>query len=161
MYFKVMEKVRLLFFLGIALLSGGQSLFSQDKVEQKTKAKIESRHYIINVDRALPMQGRSVNLTSSYSLEIRNDSVISYLPYFGRAYTVPYGGGNGMIFREPLTDYTISFDKKNAARIKFRTKTTEGTADFNLQIFPNGSSSIQVTPSNRQSISYQGTLSEE
>ena len=44
------------------------------------------------------MKGRSRALTSDYSIEIRNDSVFSYLPYFGVAYNVPYGGGKGLIF---------------------------------------------------------------
>ncbi len=30
-----------------------------------------------------PMRGGSRNLTTNYTLEIRNDSVFSYLPYFG------------------------------------------------------------------------------
>ena len=42
------------------------------------------------------MKGGSKHLTSDYSLEIRNDSVYSYLPYFGVAYNVPYGGGKGL-----------------------------------------------------------------
>lgn len=161
-----MRKVRLFVFLGIALLLGGQSLCAQSKAEKKAekeqlvKEKIESGAYTIKVDRALPMQGRSVNLTSSYSLEIRNDSVFSYLPYFGRAYSVPYGGGSGMIFKEPLTDYTLSFDKETA-KIRFKTRTTEGNHEFGIQIFSNGSTSIQARPANRQGISYQGTLDTE
>ena len=34
----------------------------------------------INVDYMQPMKGRSRALTSDYSIEIRNDSVFSYLP---------------------------------------------------------------------------------
>jgi len=37
-------------------------------------------------------------LTSPYSVEIRNDSIISHLPYYGRAYSIPYGGGDSSFF---------------------------------------------------------------
>ena len=60
----------------------------------------------------MPMKGGSKHLTSDYSLEIRNDSVYSYLPYFGVAYNVPYGGGKGLNFSAPLSEYTSTYSKK-------------------------------------------------
>ena len=94
-----MRNIRLFFFVGIVLFFGGQSLYSQSKKErEEQKAKeikemIENGRFTIEVDRALPMGGRTVHLTTPYSLEMRGDSAISYLPYFGRAYSLPYGGG--------------------------------------------------------------------
>ena len=94
--FKVMKNVRLFWLVGIVLLLAGQSLYAQSKKEKKeqkvneVKELIDSKRFTVDVDRAIPMGGRSVNLTSPYSLEMRGDSVISYLPYFGRAYSAPY-----------------------------------------------------------------------
>lgn len=159
-----MRKEGLFVFLGIVLLFGGQSLSAQTKAEKKAeqesqiKEAIESGAYVIDVSRALPMSGRAVNLTSSYSLEVRNDSVYSHLPYFGQAYTAPYGGGEGMIFKEPLTDYKLTFDKKGTASVVFKTRNSEDTYEFRLQIFSNGSTTINVTSINKQGISYQGDL---
>ena len=85
-----MRNIRLFFFVGIVLFFGGQSLYSQSKKErEEQKAKeikemIENGRFTIEVDRALPMGGRTVHLTTPYSLEMRGDSAISYLPYFGR-----------------------------------------------------------------------------
>lgn len=159
-----MRHIRLLFLLGIVLLTGGQSLYSQTKKEKKEqkekeiKEMIDERRFTINVDRALPMRGRTVNLTSPYSLEMRGDSAISYLPYFGRAYSLPYGGGDGLRFEESITDYQSTFNKKGTARIKFVARTKEDTFRFDVQVFSNGSSIINVTPTNRQQITYQGEL---
>ena len=163
-YLRFMKNVRLLFLIGIVLTIGGQSLYSQNKKERKEqKAKdikemIESGRFTIDVDRALPMGGRTVNLTTPYSLEMRGDSAISYLPYFGRAYSLPYGGGDGMRFEESITDYQSTFDKKGTARIKFAARTKEDTFRFDVQVFSNGSAIISVTPANRQNITYQGEL---
>ena len=99
--FKVMKNVRLFWLLGIVLVIAGQSLCAQTKKEKReqkekeVKELIESKRFTIDVNRAIPMGGRSLNLTSPYSLEMRGDSAISYLPYFGRAYSAPYGGGDG------------------------------------------------------------------
>lgn len=162
-----MKRLSLALLLGIALCIGGQSLFAADnngkkekkeKQEQRVRDILESGSFTIDVDRALPLSGRSVNLTSSYSLELRGDSAISHLPYFGRAYSVPYGGGDGMRFEEAITDYSISYSKKDVAQIKFNARTEEDKFSFHVQVFPNGSASINVTPVNRQSISYQGEL---
>ena len=159
-----MRNIRLFFFVGIVLFFGGQSLYSQNKKERKEqKAKeikemIENGRFTIEVDRALPMGGRTVHLTTPYSLEMRGDSAISYLPYFGRAYSLPYGGGDGMRFEESITDYQSTFDKKGTARIKFVARTKEDTFRFDVQVFSNGSAIISVTPTNRQNITYQGEL---
>ena len=160
-----MKSFRLLVLMGIVLLVGGQSLYAQSKKERKeqkekeVKEMIDEKRFTINVNRALPMGGRSVNLTSSYTLEMRGDSVVSYLPYYGRAYSVPYGGGNGGVrFEQSVTDYQCSFNKKGTAQIKFVARTDEDTYRFDIQVFPGGSASIHVTPVNKQSITYQGEV---
>ena len=159
-----MRNIRLFFFVGIVLFFGGQSLYSQSKKERKEqKAKeikemIENGRFTIKVDRALPMGGRTVNLTTPYSLEMRGDSAISYLPYFGRAYSLPYGGGDGMRFEESITDYQCSFNKKGTAQIQFRTRSDDDTFAFSVQVFSNGSATINVTPVNKQNITFYGEL---
>lgn len=162
-----MKCIRLFVMIGIVFLMGGQSLFSQTKAEKReqkakeVKAMVESRRFVISIERALPMGGRSINLTSPYSLEMRGDSAVSYLPYFGRAYSLPYGGGDGLRFEKPVTDYRISFNKKGIANIQFATRTDDDTFRFCVEVYPNGSATISVTPTNRQSISYQGELAEK
>lgn len=159
-----MKNVRLFWLLGIVLLFAGQSLCAQSKKEkQEQKAKevkelIDSKRFTIDVNRAIPMRGRTVNLTSPYSLEMRGDSVISYLPYFGRAYSAPYGGGDGLRFEKSITDYQASFNKKGTAQIQFRTRSDDDTYTFRMQVFSNGSATINVTPVNKQSITFHGEL---
>lgn len=102
----------------LVMLAGIPTLSAQTKKEKKEQKKeavrqlIVSEDYKIDVNTAMPMRGRSIPLTSQYSLQIRNDSVFSYLPYYGRAYSVPYGGGSGLIFNAPLKEYTMDMDKK-------------------------------------------------
>ena len=159
-----MKTIRMSLFLLLVAVIGAPTLSAQtkkEKKEMKQKAVRElvlSEKYKIDVDRAIPARGRSVSLTSPYSIEIRNDSVISYLPYYGRAYSIPYGGGEGLNFKAPISDYKIEWDKKGTAKVRFIARSTEDRFSFNIDIFSNGSSSIFVNMQNRQSISFQGDL---
>lgn len=159
-----MKTIRMIFLLLLMAVTGVPALSAQtrkEKKEMKQKAVKElvlSEKYKIDVNRAIPATGRSVSLTSPYSVEIRNDSVISYLPYYGRAYSIPYGGGEGLNFKAPISDYKIEWDKKGTAKVRFIARSTEDRLSFNIDIFSNGSSSIFVNMQNRQSISFQGDL---
>lgn len=159
-----MRLTRLIGILGIALLCAGQSLFAQSKQERKeqkereVKATVDSGRFTIDVNRAVPMSGRSVNLTSPYSLELRGDSVVSYLPYFGRAYSAPYGGGNGLNFQEQASEFEQTQKKKGGMELTFRVRTKEDVYAFRVDIFPNGSSTINVTPVNKQGITFYGEV---
>lgn len=162
-----MRSNRFLMVLAAVLLAGVQPFFGQSSKEKEAKEKqivkalLESGRYSIEVDRAIPMSGPSKNLTSRYTLELKGDSVASYLPYFGQAYSLPYGGGKGLIFDAPVSDYTLKFDKKGRATVKFKSRTGEDNFTYLLQVYPNGSATVHVTPVNRQSITFYGELMRE
>lgn len=159
-----MKAIRIIFSLLLIMAISIPTLSAQTKKEKKELKKqaveklITSGKYKIDVNRALPARGRSVMLISPYSVEIRNDSIISHLPYYGRAYSIPYGGGEGLNFIAPLTDYKLDWDKKGTAKIKFTARSTEDKFDFDIDIFSNGSSTIFVNMQNRQSINFQGEV---
>lgn len=159
-----MKNWKLLLVSAVVFLAGAQPFFAQSKAEKKAaetaavKELIKSRRYRIEVNRAVPMNGPSKNLTSRYSLEIKGDSVSSYLPYFGQAYNLPYGGGKGLIFDAPITGYKLSFNKKEVAAVKFKSRTEEDYFSYLVQVYSNGSATIHVTPVNRQSITFYGEL---
>ncbi|MCD8263243.1 MAG: DUF4251 domain-containing protein [Tannerellaceae bacterium] len=156
--------VRLLVLGMVVLLSGVQPLSAQTKKDLKVEKEQLMRELVdddcfhINVDRAIPQQGGSKYLTSPYSLEVCGESVKSYLPYFGRAYSVPYGGGKGLIFDSTITGYQRTYDSKGNATIKFNTRTDEDNYKFQIEIFTNGSATISVVPVNRQAISFHGEV---
>lgn len=158
-------KANKLFILAVLLICGSMTpVMAQTKKEKKQQTEqavreaIDAKKYKIDVNRVMPMKGGSKHLTSDYSLEIRNDSIYSYLPYFGVAYTIPYGGGKGLNFNAPLSEYTSEYSKRGNARITLKVRNEEDNYIYNITIYPNGTSSIQVTPTNRQSISFSGEM---
>lgn len=149
---------------GLICMIAAMPAFAQSRSEKKArieravKEAVDAKTYEINVDRMHPIKGGSRTLTTNYSLKVRNDSVYSYLPYFGVAYSIPYGGGKGMIFNEPLTDYTTKKLKKGKVQVAFQTRSEGDNYEYSLTIYPNGSTTINVQTTNRQSISYTGEM---
>ncbi|WP_321332182.1 DUF4251 domain-containing protein [uncultured Bacteroides sp.] len=150
--------------LPILLVANLQPIFAQSKqktkneCEQTVKQLIELKSYCIDVNLAIPRRSSSLYLTSPYSLKVKNDSVFSWLPYYGRAYTIPYGGGQGLTFKAPIENYKLKYNKKGTAKINFIARSKEDLFRFSLTIYPLGSSSIDVNMQNRESISFSGDL---
>lgn len=151
--------------LGLPLAVSGQNK-AERKAEKARKVQecLKADSFAIEVDNALTMGGRNVSLSSFYSLEVRNDSVFSRLPYYGRAYYVPYGGGQGLMFEAKMLDYKKTpgkGKKKGSCEIRFSARTPEDYYTFMIDVFGNGSASIHVTAQNRQPIDYLGEMTWE
>lgn len=119
---------------------------------------IESGRYRVGVRTAYPARGGAVQVTGDYGLEVSGDSVTVYLPYFGRGYTLPYGGGKGLNFKALTTEYDVRKMKRGRTRVKFSTRNDEDTYRFTVDVFDNGQVSIDVQPQQRSRISYSGEL---
>lgn len=125
---------------------------------EDVKAIIESKTFVFDVTTVNPMRGRTVNPTTAYDVRITKDSIYSYLPYFGVAYSTSYGGTDSpMIFSEPFE--SCDFEKtKKGYEVSTVVKNSNDRLEYNFHITETGSTSLVVTSSNRQSISYNGYL---
>ena len=92
------------------------------------------------------------------SVEVRNDSLISYLPYFGRAYSVPYGGGKGLNFSERIGSYEEALLKNGKHHIEIGVTNEEDTYLYTIDVYDNGNSTIAVQSRQREPISYAGRI---
>ncbi|NMA75226.1 MAG: DUF4251 domain-containing protein [Bacteroidales bacterium] len=133
-------------------------LKAQSENELSFKDILNSKQYTIEVRSAYPQTGRYINLTSNYSLTIKNDTIDSYLPYFGRAYSIPYGGGEGLIFQSKIKNYTIEKEKDDYISIKIETMTPEDNYTYFISVYDNMYASISVYMNKRNSIRFQGEL---
>lgn len=131
------------------------------RMERKIQKAIETKRYKISVNYVLPQRGNGRAATSNYSIEVRNDSLFSYLPYFGVAHRAPYGGGKGLIFDAPINQYESKKDKKGRVRIQFDVRNEEDSYTYYVTIYSNGSANIDVRPTNKDSISFTGELETE
>lgn len=160
-----MKKIRnllLLLLVSIVAVSCASTRITEKQREESAlllKKVIDSGNYTVDATMAYPHRGRNVPLTSQYTLEVKNDSVLSHLPFYGRAFSVPYGGGEGLHFQAPLTDYVVTYKPKGAAQIKFNARTDEDLFKFTVDVYPGGAANISVVMQQRESINYSGSLS--
>ena len=148
--------------LALLMLNGCATLEERavQKAEyaKKVVAALSERNYTIDVDRMIPMKGGSKSVSYGYSVEVRNDSLISYLPYIGRAYNVPYGGGKGLNFSERIGSYQESQKKNGLRHIEISLTNDEDTYHYIIEVFDNGNSTIDVQSRQREPISYTGQM---
>ena len=147
------------------LLAGSVCIQAQTKAERKAqeaelvKTRLENRDYKIEIHTVHPMGGRSIQVSPDFMLTVKGDSIRSALPYFGRAYTIPYGGGNGLRFEGIAQDYKQEYNKKKKeTEITFSVRTSEDYFQFRLSVFSNGSTQISVQCNNREGITYNGHM---
>ena len=157
-----MIKNWIIFIVMAAALAGCATTAERMEREARTAAQVSealaSRHYTINVLMMYPQRGRAVNLTTNYSVEVKGDSLISYLPYFGRAYNVPYGGGKGLNFIAPITGYQTETDRKGITRVVLTTENEEDRYQYVLEVSSSGDSYVQVQSRQRDFIRYSGRM---
>ncbi len=130
----------------------------QEKRVDETREIILNRSFVFFPTQANPSGGSSIHLTPSFKVEIKNDSVFSYLPFYGVAYSVDYGGRNSAFnFDLPIKSFDIK-DKKNDYRVKLKIKNNSDLITYNFSISENGYATLNVTSTKRRSISFYGTI---
>ena len=140
-------------------LSRKEKKFEKEAIRKAEVEKLlTNKTFVFNATNALPMGGKSVQLGYYFFIEIKGDTVNSYLPFYGVAYNVDYGSRNSPFdFKNSIKDYLFEKDK-NAYRISFEVKNKMDLINFRFNISEIGYASLHVSSTNRRSISYYGTI---
>lgn len=134
-----------------------EKLSKEETIAQNTE-KVNNQNYTFMANRAMPMGGKSIDISYGYSLKVSKDSVISFLPYFGRAYTAPTSDAdNGIKFTS--TDFTYTTKgEKGTWDINIEPNDNQRKYKLSLNISDNGSATLHVQDSRRQSITFYGHI---
>jgi hypothetical protein len=132
----------------------------KDAQFEQMAALIEGGEFAYKVQSANPSGGRTIQITSSYTLEVKDGIYKAYLPYFGRAYNAPYGGNGGVEFEGEPTDLKVDKNgDKRTITITFNIKNKDESYGCSLVTGGSGNGTLTVTSSNRSTISYFGMVS--
>ncbi|MDF2192329.1 DUF4251 domain-containing protein [Paraflavitalea sp. CAU 1676] len=164
---KAIQWTRMMIMVMVVSAGAFTSVKAQDtKADKKAekaaqvKAMVESQRYVFKPQSANPMRGRTVQLTSEYTVKVSKDTIISDLPYFGRSYTAPIDPSKGGIqFNSTKFDYKLE-EVKKGWQVTIKPGDVSDVQQFFLTIFTNGSATLQVTSTNRTPISFNGSVSE-
>jgi len=161
-----MKKILIFLVLAIFTVTYAQSQETrreQRKIREKEKAEeiarlIAERDLRFIAQFAYPMGGSSIFLTSEYTLDIEENKVSAYLPFFGRAYYVEYGSREGGIkFSEEASSIEWKKDKRDYVAI-MEVKTQKDSYRLRLTITSSGFATLDVNSNNRQSIRFSGIV---
>jgi hypothetical protein len=163
---KFLVKILLVPAMALGLGAGiAQAQQTPKQAEKATKQaaiqkSVEGKNYTFIAQYALPLRGGQKYLTSDYDLRVTKDSVIAWLPYFGRVYMDPplYPDDAGIKFTSTKFSYKSEPKKKGGWTITIIPKDIKYTSKLTLDIFPDGTSYLLVTSYNRDQINFNGYL---
>jgi hypothetical protein len=158
-----MKPIHITYLLSLLLLCSLPAHTNAQDTKQDKQAAIknivDSQNYVFVAQTALPLSGRTRQLTSDYDLKITKTSIVSYLPYFGRAYQAPIDPTkNSLDFTSKDFDYTSTPGKKGGWNVTIKPRDNRDVQQMNLSISSSGYGTLQVTSTNRQPISFNGYI---
>jgi len=151
--------------------------FSQTD-EATTKKIIENQDFTFIATTALPLSSQEVsdvlfslrspngsgaiNLTGSqYDLVVKKDSVVAYLPYYGRSFSPSIDPNEaGTKFKSKDFKYVKTKRKKGGWNIVIVPKDVKDSQRLTLYVSTKGYATLNVINNNRQPISFNGYLAE-
>jgi len=154
--------IALIFTSGFAQQTDKKSQREQNRIEKQKQieALVNSKEFVFEATYALPQGGKSIYLTgSSYTVKFHPDTIESYLPFFGRAYSVDYGGEGGIKFIGKPTEFNVETRKaEKGYDINATIKAPKDYYKLHLSVSPGGTATLIVDSNQRSSISYQGDI---
>jgi hypothetical protein len=128
---------------------------------EQTAAMIESGSYQFAVRSATPSGGKTIQITSLYTLVAKEGNYEAYLPYFGRAYSGAYGDGGSVEFNgEPENLEITRKDNKNNISVKFTIKSGADQYTVNLEVGGSGYGNLVISNPKQRPITYYGLASD-
>lgn len=168
-----LKKIGLLAFLAISLSANAQ------QIDKATLSKIiGQKNYTFVATTAIPMNsteitnalnkisgtatGGVITLTAAnYDVRVSSDSLVVYLPYYGRSYTATLGNDeNGYKFTSTDFSYITNKRKKGGWDVTLTTKDVRDHVRMSLTISENGYATLNVSSTNKQPITYNGYVQE-
>jgi len=140
----------------IACSSGNQinSVFSQDEIARA----INDNRWDFSADYAMPSYGRSRNITGSYYVKCRKDTLIVALPYYGKVEgSIGINSGNPLDFQS--TDFKLTKeDKKGGGWLVTIKPSNSEVQSMTFTFFDNGSAQANCIMTNRSGINFSGKV---
>jgi hypothetical protein len=123
-----------------------------------TQPKVAERHYIFTALSYSSSSGGKRQLApDEYTVHIKNDSVIAFLPYYGASYTAQIAQTDGGIkFTSLQFDYSFTEKKKDQCEITIKPKDASGVQQLFLLVYSDGTAQLQVISTNREPTSFTG-----
>ena len=135
-------------------------LTKKERRQIAVAGSIATKRWHIDITSMNTLRYGSRSVTSDFYLELRGDTLRSYLPYLGDAQMPTLSPSIGLNFEEPVLSYKESRPKKYT-QIDIDVRTREDSYHYVIEIYSNGQAYIRVRSMYRDPISFDGTLEVE
>ncbi|WP_443945827.1 DUF4251 domain-containing protein [Pedobacter sp. AW1-32] len=171
-----MKHLKSLFSIALILIAA--HTFAQTDV-QTTSRIVQDKQYTFVANSAMPLSnndvsailnrmpgstgGSVINLSGQqYDLKVTKDSLVAYLPFYGRSFNAPYNPSEGGIkFTSKDFTYKESKNKKGTYTIQMNTKDLKReNYMLTLTITTTGYATLTASSVNKQAIFFNGYLDE-
>ncbi len=147
----------------VGLLTACATQQQREERQARTKAAVAEmlakRHWQIDVTQMGTLRYGSRMVTPDFFLQLRGDTLCSYLPFLGQAYQAPMASPpQGLNFEKTVQNYVESRPKANFTRMEMDVRTQEDTYHYMVEIYDNGKASISVRSMNRDPVNFEGDL---
>src|SRR5690349_475801 len=150
-----MKRRKTFYFFAIISLSigifGVQNVKAQNNQKEEKASKeatikqlIESKKYAFMAQSVSPLRGSTRQLTPEYDVRVIGDSLVTFLPYFGRAYSAPINSEGGIKLTTTKFDYKVQPAKKGGYEITFAPVDNSEVRQLRLSVSANGYAQLQV-----------------
>ena len=134
-----------------------RKLTKKERKQVAVLGAIATKRWHIDISSMNTLRYGSRAVTSDFYLELRGDTLRSYLPYLGDAHMPTMSPSIGLNFEEPVLTYKESKPKK-FTQIDIDVRTREDSYHYVIEVYDNGQAYIRVRSMNRDPISFDGTL---
>jgi len=137
----------------------------QFKAEQKAqkiqliKTIIDNKTFVFKAYSVIPSNEKVKTLIADFGIEVRNDSIFSYMPYYGNTYSRDYSSfkDSPMGFAQPMDSYK-RVKNKSGYDVNVKVTNENDILELVFHISKMGDATVVASSLNRQSISYLGEI---
>jgi len=122
------------------------------------KRMTDSPSFVFVASYVDPWNGRRRDLSPGYEISVSKDTLISYLPFFGRGYTAPISPSDvDFDFTSTKFSYTVT-PTRTGWDITIKTRDQTYLRELYFRLFDNGKATLNITSIDRSAITYDGYI---
>jgi hypothetical protein len=156
-------------FVFFASLAIPQQTKSKKQFKKEAKAQkiqlikdgVYNKTFVFKAYSVVPMNEKTKSLNTDFGIEVRGDSIFSYMPYFGKIYSRERQDASfndsPMGFAQPMEIYKRTKTKKGY-EVRVEVNNKGDIINLVFHISKNGSATVVASSINRQAISYMGEI---